>query len=108
MPSTQSALPFHLLVGKLRQQHAGFIAHFEVVHPEVGRIGMRHINGDQRNFGFFENMGHVRRHVLLDLELEHQVDALAHKLFGILDGYVGIVAIIELQQFHARRRPPPR
>ena len=53
------------------------------------------------NLGFLEDVGDARRHVFFHLELEHQVHALGDEFFGILDGDVGIVAVIEHQQFHA-------
>ena len=65
---------------------------------------MRNINGDEGNIGFFENVGDVGSYVLFYLELQHQVDPLAHKLLGILDCDVGVIAIIQLQQLNARRR----
>src|SRR3954467_6007703 len=60
------ALP--LVRGILGQQHARLVSHFEVVDPEVGRIGVGHIDGDQRNVGFLEDVSDMRSNVLLDLK----------------------------------------
>ena len=61
---------------------------------------MRHVNGDEGDLGFLEDVRDVRSDVLLHLKFQHQVDALAHKFLGILDGHIGIIAIVQLQQFH--------
>ena len=95
------ALP--LVDGVLGEQDAGFIADFKVVHAEVGGIGVGHIDGDERDLSLFEDMRDVGSYVLLHLEFEGQVDALAHKVFRVLDGDIGIVAVVELEQFHSGR-----
>src|SRR5438045_4053324 len=90
-------LAFPLIDGELGEQDAGLIPYLKVIHSKVSRIRVRHIDGDQRDFGLLEDMRNVGRYVFLDLELEDEVDALPHKFFRILDSDVGIVAVVELQ-----------
>ena len=93
------ALP--LAQRKLAQQIAGGKANLKVVHPKISGVGVRHIHGHQGNIRFGEDMRHVRRHVLLHLELKHKVHALADKFTRVLDGDVGVLLVVEHHQFNA-------
>ena len=85
----------------LGQQGACFKAHLEVIHAKVSRVGVGHIDGHQGNVSPFEDVGHAGRYSLFGLELDGQVNPFGHKLFGVLDGNDGVVAVIEHQQFDA-------
>ncbi len=101
-PTTRSTLPFHLLLRILRQDRRGLVPNLEVVHAEVGRVGVGHVDRHQRNIGLLEDVRHARRRRFLHLELQHQVHSLGHKLLGVAHRHVGIVAVVEHDQLHAR------
>ena len=92
----------------LCEQGASLKAHLEVVHPEVGGIGVRHIDSYEGNIRFLEDAGHVRSDDLFNLELQDEVHMLAYQLHGILDCDVGILAVIERDQLYTRRRSSSR
>jgi hypothetical protein len=86
----------------LRKHDASLVADFKIVGPEISCIGVGHINCHQRNISLLEDMGHARSHGLFNLEFEHQVNTLGHKVLGIADGNIGVKLVIEYQQLNAR------
>jgi len=87
--------------GMLGEECAGFKADLEVIDAEVGGVGVGHVNGDEGNVGALEDVGNAGGDVLGDLELEDKIDALLHEGFSVLDGGVGVVAVVELEQLNA-------
>ena len=84
-----------------REQGACLQTHLEVVHAEVGGVGVGYIDSHQRNIGLLEDVSNPRGHVFLDLELDRQIHAPGDELFRVLDRNIGIVAIVEGEQFDA-------
>ena len=56
---------------------------------------MGHVNGDDGNVGFLEDVCDVGGHVLFHLELKHEVNLLADEFLCVADGDVGVLAIVE-------------
>ena len=85
----------------LGEDGTGFEADLEVIHAKISRIRVGHVDGDQGNVSLFEDVRHTGRHMFLHLELDRQVHALGDKFLGVLNGNVGVVAVIEHEQFDA-------
>jgi hypothetical protein len=100
-PQNQVGFALPLAQGVLSEQRAGFESTLEVVHAEVGGVGVGYVDGDEGNIGLFEDVGDARGDRLFDLEFKHQVNALGHELLGVADGDVGVELVIEDDQFHA-------
>ena len=66
-----------------------------VVGAEVGRARMRHLDRDQRNAGLAVLRRDDRRDVLVGLELDHEVDLLAHEHVGVALRDLGVVAVVD-------------
>ena len=56
---------------------------------------MRDIDGDERDAGFGDLIGDDRRDVLVDLELDDDVHALADEGLSVLDGDLRVVVVVE-------------
>ena len=80
------------------EQLTRFVADPIVVHPEVCGMWMRDIDGDQRNVCGCDLVRDNGRDFLLDLELDHEIDAILHELFGVAQGGGSVVAVVENQQ----------
>ena len=83
------ALP--LIARVLSKQNTRFVADLEVVDAEVGGVGMRYVDGDERDLGFLEDVRDVGCYVLFDLKFEDEVNALTDELFGVADRDVRVV-----------------
>ena len=93
------ALP--LAESMLGEQGAGFEPALEVIHAKVSGVGVGNIDGDEGNVSLLEDVGHARGDVLLDLELEHEVNAFGDKFLGVPDGNIGVVAVVEDEKLDA-------
>jgi hypothetical protein len=91
----------------MRQALAGFEADAKIVDAEKDRMRVRDIDRDQRNAPIVNAIGNDGRDVLVDLEFDDQVNALAHKLFRVVDGGGCVVTIVEPPADRRRQRWPP-
>ena len=69
-----------------------------IVRAKIGRFGMRHVDGDQRNVRFEVLRRDRRRNGLVGLELDDEIDALANEVLGIAQGDLGLVAVVDNDQ----------
>ena len=88
-----------------------------VVGAEIGRARMRHLDRDQRNVGFAVLRRDDRRHVLVGLEFDDQVDFLPDQDVGVALGDFRVVAVVDADELDplggggraaARSRSPSR
>ena len=77
---------------------------FVVVRAEVGGAGMRNLDRDQRDVRVAVFCGDDRRDLLVGLELDHQVDALADQDVGVALRDLRVVAIVDRDQLDALHR----
>ena len=72
-----------------------------VVGAEVGRARMGNLDRDERDVRFAVLGGDDRRHVLVGLELDHQIDLLAHEDVGVALRDLGAVAVVDRDELDA-------
>ena len=65
---------------------------------------MRNLDGDHRDVRVAVLGGDDRRDLLVGLELDDQIDALAHEHVGVALRNLRVVAVVDRDQLHAFRR----
>ena len=93
-----------VLLGPAPEVPAADQAGLVIVRAEVGGAGMRHLDRDQRDVRFAILRGHDRGDVLVGLELDDQVDLLAHQDVGVPLGDLRVVAVVDANQLDALSR----
>ena len=75
-----------------------------VVGAEVGGAGVRHFDRDERNARVAVLRRDDRRDVLVGLELDDEIDFLAHQDVGVALRDLGVVAVVDADELDALRR----
>ncbi len=96
-----------VLLGPSPQVTAADQARLVIVGPVIGRARMRNLDRDQRNVRLAVLGGDNRRHVLVGLKLDHEVDLLAHQHVGVALRDLRVVAVVDADQLDALPRPRP-
>ena len=94
-----------VLLGPAAEMASADQAGLVVVGAEVGRARMGHFDRDERDAGLAVLRRDDRRDVLVGLELDDEVDLLAHEDVGVALRDLGVVAVVDAR---SARCPAPR
>jgi hypothetical protein len=93
------SLPF--AESELGEERPSLETALEVVDAEVGGVGVGNVDGDERDVSLLEDVRDARGDCFLHLELEDKVDTARDEFRGIPDSNIGVVAVVEDEEFDA-------